>query len=275
MKKAFSLISCGLVILGVFVTGRAQSASSARQNRPDLNYDYDTETLQQLSPPQRPGRRGGVFVTGAMTPDVAPSTRGGTQTIPEDLSRLTNSSSLTNGETVISTNQNRAVLTNGTAMKAYDADRAAVSAGIAFPPFLPAPVPPGNTSQSSGSQTAPGSADTTGLPPGPAAPAPGPASLPPVPVAPVPGPVIIPSGRVAPVPAPAAIPSGPVAPVLGPANLPPGPVGLPPGTIGIPPGLTLPPQGVPHSPAPLPPGSGSVPAPPPPLGNPPPTGRSR
>src|SRR5882762_8103615 len=76
-------------LLGIMAGAYGQVLILGAQAPNDNGLSDNTAVLQELSPPQRPGRRGGVYVTGATAP---PSTN----TLSRTLSRITNAVSTIN-----------------------------------------------------------------------------------------------------------------------------------------------------------------------------------
>ena len=184
------------------------------QSPDDTGLSDNTPVLQELSPPQRPGRRGGIYVTGA-TP--TPSSNDFSRTLSRIVqSAATNPGSSTEGAPTV------VVVTNHVVRTINPVD---VPAGILYPAVLPAPVPPGNESASSAGANGVNSTPESDLGGGTISVPPGPVTLP---------------------PQPATVPPGTI-------GIPPGPAGIPPpitpsGTIsgssppGVPPPIVSPPS---------------------------------
>src|SRR5438477_1865612 len=162
------------------------------------NAGDNATAAEQLSPPQRPGRRGGVFVLGSTNPySLGLSTNVG----------ATGSNVRTNSGAGASSNQASIVITNNGVVSTNVVTNAP-PAGILYPPpILPGPVPPGAPTPGTRANPATGVNPAAGTRAGETI-------------------VLPPAGAVAPPP--------PVAPPQGSA-VPQGETALPPGGIATPP----------------------------------------
>lgn len=207
---AFSAVLSSLLVFLAGARGQVLVLGAQASNEP--GFSYHTPVLQELSPPQRPGRPGGVYVTGA---DPPPSTNNLSRTLSQikNWAATTNSGS-SNGAvaTVAGTNDEATTIINLL-------DEGALPAGVLYPAVLPAPAPPGN--QRAGNRGAVRDTPESVLGGGTPSLAPGPFTP----------------------------PSGPTVPATGTIGVPPGPAEIPPSPP--PTGTTLNSTSVPGVPPPI------------------------
>ena len=145
MKSIFTLFSALLTSGALAQNPTGSGSQPAANSSNDPGSFQPVAPMQELAPPTRPGRAGGVYITGSTAPDLPGSN--GTARGSSGSGVRSNSGYGAGGGTVASTN-NSPARTNSdasTTITQQDVTNAPAypGAGVLYPAVLPAPVPPG------------------------------------------------------------------------------------------------------------------------------------